>query len=162
MTGPPLSAVDGSTFVAFAALLGACVWLGGFVAIVVVARIARAQLERPDQVAFFRALGRRYLGIGVGALALAFAGGAVLLAGREWDATALLAILFAIAIVVVTGAGVVQARGMTRLRARAVRAPGDATLAQAVRRGAVRARVLRAAIGVLSLGLLFIAAALAT
>lgn len=162
MIAPPLSAVDGTTFAAFAALLGASVWLGGFVAIVVVARVARAQLERPAQVAFFRALGRRYLSVGVGALAVAFAGGAVLLAGRPWDTASLLAVVCATAIVLVTAAGVVQARGMTRLRARAVRAPGDARLADAVRRGAVRARALRAAIGVLSLVLLFVAAALAT
>jgi hypothetical protein len=162
MTGPPLSAIDGATFVAFVTLLGACVWLGGFVAIAVVARVARSQLERPAQVAFFRALGRRYLGVGVGALVLALAGGAALLAGHGWDAAALLAVVFAGAIVLATAAGVVQARGMTRLRARAVRAPDDAALAQQVRRGAVRARVLRAAIGAFSVGLLFVAAVLAT
>lgn len=151
-----------SPVLVFVALLAACVWVGGFVAIVVVTRVARRQLERPAQVAFFRALGRSYGIVGGSALVVALASGAVLLSDRPWDGTALAAAVVAAALVLVTGAGVAQARGMTRLRHRALREPGDAALAARVRRGALWAAILRAAIGTLSLALLALAAVLVT
>jgi hypothetical protein len=147
--------------VVFLALLGWSIWLGGFVAIAVVARIARRQLDRPAQVAFFRALGRRYIVVAAPALVVALAAGGVLLADRPWDGTALAAVLAAGALVLVTGAGVAQARGMTRLRGRVLREGDDAALATSLRRGALLAGVLRAAIGLLSLALLALAAVLA-
>jgi putative copper export protein len=51
-------AATASPVLVFVALVAACVWVGGFVAIAVVARVARRQLERGARVAFFRALGR--------------------------------------------------------------------------------------------------------
>jgi hypothetical protein len=56
--------------------------------------------------------------------------------------------------VIVTGAGVAQARRMTRLRQRAQRQPGNTKLAGLVRRGALSAAVLRAVIAALSLALI--------
>ena len=146
----------------FLALLSCSIWVGGFVAIAVVARVARAQLDGPSRIAFFRELGRRYLVIGLTALATALATGAALLAERHWDATALAAVVVAAALLLVTATGIAQARGMTRARARAIRAPHDAALAERVRRGAVRAAILRISIGALTLALLGLAAALAT
>jgi len=146
----------------FVALLAGSVWVGGFVAIGVVARVAREQLDRPAQVAFFRALGRRYLVVGLVALFAALASGAALLAGRDWDGTALAAVVVAAALVLATIAGILQARGMTRARTRALRDPDDAALADRVQRGAVRAGILRATIGTLTLALLALAAALAS
>jgi uncharacterized membrane protein len=146
----------------FVALLACSIWVGGFVAIVVVARVARAQLDRPAQIAFVRALGRRYLVVGLSSLVVALAAGVALLTQRDWDTTALAAVIVAAALVVVTLAGVAQARGMTRSRARAMRAPQDADLARRVRRGAARAVALRASIGGLTLALLALAAVLAS
>jgi uncharacterized membrane protein len=145
----------------FVTLLATCVWIGGFVAIGVVARVARRGLEPSARVAFFRALGRSYGVVGVAALAVAYAGGAVLLARRDWGGGSLAAVLVAAALVLALGAGIRQARGMTRLRGQALREPEDAVLAARVRRGAVWATVLRAGIGLLSLALLALAAALA-
>jgi hypothetical protein len=150
-----------SAVLVFVALFAACVWVGGFVAIAVVARVARRQLERGARVAFFRALGRSYGVVGGIALVVALGCGAALLAGRAWDGTALAAVLVAAALVLVTVAGVAQARGMTRLRRSALRDPDDEALAAHVRAGAVRAAVLRAAIGALSVALLALAAVLA-
>jgi hypothetical protein len=150
-----------SPVLAFAALLGACVWVGGFVALVVVARAARHTLEPSTRVAFFRAVGRAYGVVGGAALALALAAGGALLGGRGWDPAALAACGLAAALVIATAAGVRQARGMTRLRRRAAEAPDEALLAARVRDGARRAAVLRAAIGALSLALLALGAALA-
>ena len=146
----------------FVALLASSVWVGGFVAIAVVARVAREQLDPPARVAFFRALGRRYLVVGGSALGVSLASGAALLATREWDATALAAVLVTATLVLVTISGIAQARGMTRARAQAVRAPDDPQLAEQVRRGAARAAALRATIGLLTLALLVLAAVLAT
>ena len=154
--------VAASQVVVFVALLGASVWVGGFIAIAIVARIARRQLERPAQVAFFRRLGREYAVIGTPALVIALAAGGVLLEERAWDHTASAAVVVAGALLLATAAGVAQARGMTRLRTRALGGPDDAALARQVRRGAVLAGALRAAIGLLSLALLALAAVLAT
>jgi hypothetical protein len=70
----------------------------------------------------------------------------------------LAALLVAAGLVLVTAAGVVQARRLSRLRARAV---GDEALAAQVRRRAGQAGMLRGAIGLLSVALLALAAVLA-
>ena len=152
-----------SPVLVFVHLLATCIWVGGFVAVVVVARVARRELGRAEQVAFFRALGRAHGVVTGTALAVALATGAVLLDGHGWDAAAVAAAALAAALVAATAVGVRQARGMTRLRRRAVaEGAGDAALAAAVRRGAARAVLLRAAIGALTLALLAVGAALAT
>lgn len=156
-------AVATDPMLTFVALLGACVWVGGLVAILVVVRVARQQLDRSAQVAFFRTFGRRYVRVGAPALVLALGAGAVLLAERPWDGSSLAAVLVSVTLVLATTAGVGQARGMTRLRARALGGPGDDhALAERMRRGSVRAAVLRAVIGLLSLGLLALASVLAS
>lgn len=147
--------------VVFFTLLAGSVWLGGFITIMVVTRVARRRLDPPVQVDFFRALGRSYGVVSSLALVVALAGGGILLAGREWDRLALIAVGLVAALVISTGVGVVQARGMTRVRQAAVHEPADYALAARVRRGSVRAAALRAGIGVLSIGLLVVAVALA-
>lgn len=151
-----------SPLLIFVTLLGACVWVGGLVTIAVVVGVAREQLDRTAQVDFFRALGRRYLRVGAPALVLALGPGAVLLAGRPWGLTSSATVVVGAALVAVTAAGVVQARGMTRLRAEGLDAPvNDDVLAQEIRRGSGRATALRAAIGLLSVALLVLASVLA-
>lgn len=147
---------------AFVALLGAAVWVGGFVTIVVVNQVAARQLDPPDRVAFFRDLGRSFGAVSSVALALALISGGILLAGREWDGLSLAALILAVAVVAATAVGVIQARRMTRLRQAAIDAPGDDRLAARVRRDSRRAARLRALIGILSVSLLAVAAALAT
>lgn len=144
----------------FVALAATSVWVGGFVAIVVVTRVARAQLDRPAQVAFFRSLGRSYGVVGGSALVIGLLCGGLLLSQREWDAGSLVAVLVAVALLGVTVAGVIQARGMTRLRGAAISSPSDSELAARVGHGARRALILRGAIGASSLMLLAVVAAL--
>jgi hypothetical protein len=55
----------------FVLLLATSIWIGGLVAIAIVARVARHELDLPTQIAFFRRLGRRYLVVGGGSLAVA-------------------------------------------------------------------------------------------
>jgi hypothetical protein len=143
-------------------VLATAVWIGGLVAIFVVARVAHATLGAAERVAFFRGLGRVYGLVGGVALTVALASGAVLAATYRWDGDLAASAVIAAGLVAVTVAGVAQARRMTRLRQDALRDPGRAELAVKVRRGARNAAVLRAAIAALSLALLALGTVVAT
>lgn len=142
-------------------VFAAAVWVGGLVAIFVVARVAQRTLQPRERVAFFRGLGRAYGPVGGIALAVALGCGAALLSGHAWDGALIAATVLAACLVGVTVAGVVQARRMTRIRQAALRQPGNAKLAAGVRRGAVSAAVLRAAIAAFSLALIALGVLLA-
>jgi uncharacterized membrane protein len=146
----------------FVHLLAACIWVGGFVAVAVVARVARRELEAPARVAFFRSLGRAYGKVGGSALGVAVLTGTLLLAQRGWDRSAGAAALLASALIASTAAGVAQARRMTRLRQRAVCEPVDPALRGLIDRGARHALILRASIGALTLTLLALGAVVAS
>lgn len=143
-------------------ILAAAVWIGGFVAIVVVARVASRTLGPAERVPFFRALGRTYGVVGTVALAVALGTGTSLVYGRPWDGALIATVVVAVALVATLATGVVQARRMTRLRRDALSHPGDASLAARVRRRARGAAVLRAMIGALTLALLALGVLLAT
>lgn len=143
-------------------VLAAAVWLGGFVTLVVVVRVAHQTLGPAERVAFFRRLGRRYGMVAGLALALALATGASLLYQRRWDGPLTATAVVAAGLVAATVLGVTQARQMTRLRGEAVRRPDDAVLAGQVRRGARTGRILRTVIGALSITLLALGIVLAT
>jgi len=144
-----------------AELLSASVWLGGLVAIPLVGRIVRSQLGPAERVAFFRALGRRYLALGGGSLVVALACGAALLARGGWTEAKLVAVALACALLVAVGAGVVQARALTRARRAALEA-GDPDAGQLRLRARARAAAaLRVAIAALSVALVALAARLA-
>ena len=143
-------------------VLATAVWVGGMVAIFVVARVARATLGAAKRVAFFRRLGRAY-GLADGAaLTVALASGAVLASTRRWDGQLTASTVVAAGLVAATVAGMAQARRMTRLRQDALRTPGSLKLTAKVRRGARNATVLRAAIAALSLALLALGTVIAT
>ncbi|MEO9138677.1 MAG: hypothetical protein ABI345_06375 [Jatrophihabitans sp.] len=138
------------------------IWVGGYVAVAVVARVATRALEPGQRVAFFRALGRSYLRLGAPALLVAFGTGAGLLRDHSWDGTLTAAVVVAAALLATLAFGVLQARRMTRLRAATLAAPDDKDAAEQVQRGARGAAVLRAGIGVLSLALVVLGSVLAT
>jgi uncharacterized membrane protein len=142
--------------------LASCIWVGGYVAIAVVAQVATRTLEAGQRVAFFKALGRSYILVGVPALVIALGTGAGLLSDHGWDGAVTASVLIAVALIVSLAVGVAQARRMTRLRAAALAAPQDRRLAAQVLRGARAATLLRAAIGLLSLALIALGALLAT
>ncbi len=140
-------------------VVAAAIWIGGLVAIFVVARAASATLDRAQRIAFFQALGRAY-GIVVGAaLLVALLSGAILLDDHPWDGLLTASAVVAVALLVATVAGVAQARAMTRLRRSAL---ASATLARKVRRGAIMAAALRGAIAILTLVLVVLGSALVT
>lgn len=142
-------------------ILAMAVWVGGFVALVVVTRVARAALGPAERVAFFRALGRSYGIVGGVALLLGLVTGGVLLAGRPWTGQSTATAIVAGLLVASTVAGVAQARQMTRLRRRALQHTHDAALVERVRRAGRRAALLRGGIGGLSLALVALGVLLA-
>ncbi len=155
--GQPAAGILGGFLV-----LAACIWTGGLVAIFVVARIAHRTLRQADRVAFFRGLGRAYGPVGGASLAVALGCGAALLSTRAWSAALTAAVVVAVSLVAVTGAGVAQARHMTRMRLGALASPGDPVAARRVRLGAVRAATLRSAIAILTMALLALGILLVT
>jgi uncharacterized membrane protein len=92
----------------FMHLLAACVWVGGFVAIAVVARVARRELDTAARVAFFRSLGRSYAKVAASALAVGVVSGTALLGRRGWDQAAGAAALLALALIIATVAGIAR------------------------------------------------------
>lgn len=143
-------------------IFGACVWIGGLIAIVVVARVASATLDPGARVAFFRGLGRAYGIVGTAALALAYGTGIALVVGRPWSWQLTATAVVATALVAATAIGIAQARRMSRWRRRLLEQPGETQLAARVRVGAGRAAALRTAIAVLSLALLGLGVLLAS
>lgn len=143
-------------------VLAAAVWVGGLVAIALVARVATATLDPSGRIAFFRGLGRTYGVVGTTALAVAYASGAALVYDRDWDGVLIAAAVVATALAATLAVGVAQARRMSRLRRRALEHADDAHLAQRVRRGAGRAGALRGLIALLSLALLSLGVLLGT
>ncbi|HVV77085.1 MAG TPA: hypothetical protein VHC43_13725 [Mycobacteriales bacterium] len=141
-------------------IFGASVWVGGLIAIAIVARVATGALEPPVRVAFFRDLGRVYGIAGTAALALAYGTGAALLVGRAWSGPLIAAVVIAALLAATLAVGVAQARRMTRLRRRSLELLDDVALAGSVRRGSAVAHALRACIAVLSLALMALGIAL--
>lgn len=143
-------------------IVATSVWVGGYVAIVVVARTAGATLEAGARVAFFRSLGRSYLWVGLPALIVALVTGGVLARHQDWGG--LLVVTAAVAALLLVGlaVAVAQAKRMTRLRRRLLESPDSAILSEQVRRGARAAGSLRAVLGLFSLALVVLGAFLAT
>jgi hypothetical protein len=142
-------------------LLSTSVWLGGYVAIAVVARVATATLEPAGRVAFFRALGRRYLWVGGGALVVAIGTGAALLDYDSGGALLIATIVLTAVLVGTLAVAVGQARRQTRLRRAALAAPRDEALAARVHATAVRAGLLRALLGAITVALVVLGSFLA-
>lgn len=130
-------------------VLATSVWVGGYVAIAVVARSAAKSLDPADRVKFFRSLGRSYLVVGSIALVVALATGAILLPGRDAGALLISTIAVAAILVLLLIVAVAQARKMTRLRRRRL-TDTDPYLAEQISRGGRTAAILRAALGLLT------------
>jgi uncharacterized membrane protein len=142
-------------------VLASAVWVGGLVALKIVATATR-DLPAPDRVRVFRGIGRLYGPIGSAALLVALATGLALSRNEPRDGLFAATVAAAAALVVVSVVGMVQARAMTRLRRRALAAPTDPALRARVVHGGRRAAALRLLIAVLTLALVLLGAALAT
>lgn len=155
------SVAAASPVLLFVELLAACIWVGGFVVVAVVVWVARRQLCRHEQIAFFRSLGRAIGIVCGGALVIALGTGATLLDEHGWDDAAFVAAALGLALLGLTAAGITQARRLGTLRQRAARSPDESPLVLRVQRDARRAAALRAAIGAVTVVLLAWATAMA-
>lgn len=140
--------------------LGGGLWMGGFIAIMIVSTTSKTSLGAQDRIALFRGLGRSYLRVAIVAFLAVVIPGAVLLAFRPWDGYSLAIVVLAAALVVVTALGVRQARQLTRMRKAAAESPNDGTSAATLARKAAAARILRTAIGLLSLAIFAVVVAM--
>ena len=142
-------------------VIASSVWVGGFVAIAIVARAATVSLDPQHRVAFFHSLGRSYFWLGAPALLIALATGVVLLRGHGWDALLVVTVIIAAVLVALLGVAVGQAQKMTQLRRCALGADDEELLARMARGGRVAA-VLRGVLGLLTLTLIVLGSFLAT
>lgn len=143
-------------------IVATSIWVGGYVAIAVVARTASTTLETADRVVFFRSLGRSYLWVGLPALLIALVTGAILVRGHDRDALLIATVAVVAVLLTSLAVAVIQARRMTRLRRTLLGSPDDKSLSEQVRRGARDAGALRAVLGLLTFALVVLGALLAT
>jgi uncharacterized membrane protein len=142
-------------------LIASAIWIGGLVAILLVARAADRTIAPAQRVEFFKVLGRSYGIVAGTALVVALATGVVLLRHHAWSSTQVAAAAIAGALVIATAAGMLQARTMTRLRRATLESERAEDRCRELRRGTLLASGLRGAIGLLTLALTVLAAALA-
>jgi len=149
-TSAPLVAVE---------LIAASIWVGGMVCIAIVAKAARGVLDESSQVAFFRAVGRRYGMVGTASLLIAIAAGLALSwPPSSWSRTIDAAAVLAGVLVVATIAGMMQARAMTALRRKLIANPRDSSTAVALRRGRLLANGIRGLLALMTLAIVILAA----
>ncbi len=140
-------------------ILAASVWIGSLACLAVVSQAARTVLEGPAQVAFFRAVGRRYAIVGTGSLLVAIGDGlAMAWPPPTWSATIDTAVALAGLLVLATAAGMAQARAMGSLRRRAMGSPADPSARAAARRGRRVATALRLLMAADTLAIVVLAA----
>lgn len=133
-------------------ILAGSIWIGGMVAVVLVARVSSLVLDPASRVAFFRVFGRGYGILATVALLIALIAGAILLGAAPWTGLSTAIVVLAALLVASLAWGILQARHLTRLR-RAAAESGDPQALAAVGRRATAAALLRAGIGVFSLAL---------
>jgi hypothetical protein len=140
-------------------MLAVSIWVGSLVCLMLVSRVASRELDAASRVALFRGVGRLYGVVGTGALVVAIVAGVMLappLSDVGRTGTAVLAVTGVL--VVMTAAGMFQARRMTVWRRRAIGMPEDERSVRKVRRGAALAGVLRGSIALLTLVILLLIA----
>ncbi len=144
-------------------ILATSIWVGGYVALVVMAKVSYRTLGPAERIVFFREMGKKFGPVCVIALAIALASGGALIASRGWGGPLIVVgVALAAALLAATAVGIAQARRMRALRQAALSRQGDDQLTRHVRRGTRFATALRATIGILTLALVATGALMAT
>lgn len=136
-------------------VLGVGAWVGGFATVFVISRSSQATLAQAQRVGLFREFGRRYSVVAAAAMTLVLIPAAVLTYIDPTHTAALMLLVVALVIVAVSIPAIRQARRIGVLRRAALETPGDAAKADAVRRSARSATILRGVLAVAS-GLLVV------
>jgi uncharacterized membrane protein len=133
-------------------MLAGAVWVGSLVCLALVSAAARAALATQSRVALFRRIGRLYGIVGTSSLVIALGAGLILAWPPSQFSTALwVALSLSVLLLLITAAGMVQARRMTAHRQRMLQVPEDQEIATRVRRGAALALALRGSIGLVTI-----------
>lgn len=139
------------TALTLALTVSAAIWLGGYVAVVIVAATSAKALDAEARVRFFRRFGGDYLKVALPALLIAYATGWALLGRLPWSAGhTRLAVACGLLLAVLL-LGIAQARDLTRLRQRLASAPEETSLATQIWSKSRAAALLRGLIGLITL-----------
>jgi len=151
--------ITGRTVVIAIEMIAVSIWVGSLVCLALVAKVAREELDEPSRVALFRRIGRLYGVIGTGSLVVAIgAGVAIAWPLSDVGSAGVAVLLLTGVLVLLTAAGMMQARRMTLRRRRAIERPDDELAARTVRRGAAFAGALRGSMALLTLVILLLGA----
>jgi putative copper export protein len=152
-------------------LLAAAVWAGGLVFLGVAAGVARATVPERERIAFFRALGRRFLTVALVSAAVLAGTGFDLADDRlsTWSAVTGTSdgrlilwktILFAVALALALVHSLVLGPGIRRARERLLERPHDETAEAALRRAGATSGIAQMLILVLTVAVVVLAAGL--
>ena len=150
---------DGGRLLAAILAIGAGVWVGGLLTVIIVSASSRKMIAAADRVALFRDFGRRFA-VFMGVTALVVVAPALVLASTESGPLTMTVLLLALGLLVGTAVGILQARRMSGLRT-ASTDPASAADTGRLRRNATAAATLRAILVVGYLALLVLATLLA-
>jgi uncharacterized membrane protein len=153
-------------------LIGAAVWAGGLVFLALAVGAARRTLADAERIAFFRAVGRRFLVVGGIALLVLIATGSEMTSDRDaWSTLGegtygktLLAKLILVGVVIVLTLvhSLVQGPALSRLREQAIERPGDEALRRRIRTRAGQSGAVSLLTLLATLAILVLAARLVT
>lgn len=135
-------------------ILASAVWIGGYVAVAVVAIVSSKTLEPSQRVTFFKRFGRVYLRVAGSALVIMYVTGWALLAQIPWSGELVRITAASAALLLILIAGIIQARNLTKLRTQALQTPENQqesqALLQTIKRRARAATILRTLIGLIT------------
>jgi hypothetical protein len=149
----------GRTLLLAAAMLAASVWVGSLVCLAIISSATRTVLDSQARVALFRRVGRLYGVLGSACLAFGITAGIVIfwpLSDAPPGGIGVLAM--SLALIVLTAAGMAQARQMSATRQRLIESPYDQDAARRVQHGARVAALLRGSIAALTLAIVVLGA----
>lgn len=135
-------------------ILASAVWIGGYVAVAVVAIVSSKTLEPSQRVTFFKRFGRVYLRVAGTALVIMYATGWTLLSQVPWSSELVRITAASAALLLILIAGIIQARNLTKLRMQVLQTPENQqesqALLQTIKRRARAATILRTLIGLIT------------
>jgi hypothetical protein len=142
-----------------AAMLAASVWIGSLVCLAIVSNAASKVLDRGPRIALFRRVGRVHGVVGFSCLVFTIiAGVAIFWPLSDAPAGGIAVLAMALALVVLTVAGMAQARRMSAVRQQHLESPNDPDSARRVQHGARVAGLLRGSIAVVTLAIVVLGA----
>jgi hypothetical protein len=151
--------LPGRTVLLAAAMLAASVWVGSLVCLAIVSSAASKVLDSGARVALFRRVGRVHGAVGSGCLAFAIvAGVAIFWPLSEAPPGGIAVLAMALALLLLTAAGMAQARRMSAIRQRHLESPHDQDAARRIQQGARLADLMRGSIAIITLAIIVLVA----